>query len=186
MHPRAGVRSLSDTRYDEALREQHRPDWLAIFLGVTCTFAFLGASSVLAMALGMLDFGGYEPVWALVLKMLWGIASITAASYGGAFITGLLLDQRNRVVAAMDGLLVWELTVILFALVGWFGYEPLPAVSFSRSNPVTASEGIVWMVMMLGLPVPFAAAYGAMAGNARVRRKAEAEKARREAPRQAA
>jgi len=173
------------TRREENTREHHRPDWLAIFLGVTCTFALLGASAIIVKALRLDDFSRHASIAFIVFQLLWIIGSVVAATYFGAYFTGLLLDERNRIIAALDGLAVWQITVLLFALVGWFGYEPLPAITLSQATPENSEEAFIWMTMMLGIPVSFVAAYGAMAGNAHVRRKRSALREREERERKA-
>jgi hypothetical protein len=103
------------------------------------------------------------------MEAFWMIFSVIASIYTGAYLAGRLMSTRGRVAATMNGLLVWELSVILFGLLGYLGFQILPGVIFSAPDIREAPEGQLWMVMQLGLPLPFAAAFGAMAGNDHVK-----------------
>ncbi|MEW6055198.1 MAG: hypothetical protein AB1540_01175 [Bdellovibrionota bacterium] len=149
----------------ERIRETHRPSWLPIFLGVTTASAVMGISSLFAMSFGLLQFRGTDPIALLVVKALWAITSVILGHAAGGYVTGLVLSERSRVVAAMNGLMVWVLTVILCGALGFFGYSVYPGVVFTTYSPSEAPEGLLWMAMQMGLPIPFAAAFGAMAGN---------------------
>ena len=157
----------------EKIRENHRPDWLPIFLGVTSTFALMGVISLIGIGLQLVQFKPTDNLIAIVVNYLWLLGSVAAAMYGGGFITGLMLDKRGRLTAALDGLLMWEMTVIVFAAVGWFGYAPLPGVYFSHD--ATSQEALGWIAMQMGLPLGFAAAFGAISGNDYVKEPDEIE-----------
>lgn len=151
--------------YNERIRETHRPDWLPVLLGVTSTLAVMGVLSMVGIGLRLLTLRPHDSIAWMVFKIAWVFGSVFIAGYIGGFVTGLAMGERSRVAAAMDGLLTWGLTIVLYGFMGWFGYSPLPGVVLNRNADVEAFQGLFWMAMMYGVPLFFALVFGAMHGN---------------------
>jgi len=152
----------------ERIREIHRPDWWSIALGVVVTFAIMGGLSAMGRFIGLIQLQPTDTLPWLVAKCLFTILSMVSAMFIGGFCVGRTIDYRGRVGAAMDGVLMWEGAVFLFGALSWSGLQILPGVIYQFAGGAESSEGMLWMAMQLGLPLPFAAVFGAMAGNDRV------------------
>ncbi|MBI3544822.1 MAG: hypothetical protein HY075_16240 [Deltaproteobacteria bacterium] len=149
----------------ETQREKHRPDWLPVFLGVTSTFAVMGALSIFGTAFRLLRLAPTDTVAELVIKLLWLIGSVAVSSYAGGFVTGFSISTHSRVAAALDGLLVTELTIIIYSAIAWFGYSPVPGLVYNQSQVLDSPESMLWWAMMISLPSLFTSIFGAMQGN---------------------
>lgn len=149
----------------ELIRTRHRPDWLSILLGVVATLAAMGILSLIGMGFRLLRITPADTIPAIVLKLLWLIGSVTSASFVGGFVAGLSMPAHNRIAAAMDGFMVTEFTILIFASMAYFGFDPLPGLTFAQTHERTAPEALLWWAMMLALPSLFSSAYGAMQGN---------------------
>jgi hypothetical protein len=148
----------------EKIRQNHRPDWISVFLGTTTTLASMGILTIVGVALRLRARPeDSRQVW--VLKLLYIIVAIAASAYIGGFVTGLSLSRRDRVVAAMDGLLVWLLTLVSCFVLTIIGFSPLPGVVFTISEARQSSQAALWNTMQFAVPVVFAYIFGAMRGN---------------------
>lgn len=149
----------------ERIREMHKPDWLPVFLGVTCSFAAMGVFAIMGMSLGLIKYLAEVTIPQAMMQAAWAIVSVVAALYVGGYITGRTMGVRSRTAAAMNGILVWQMTTVIYAIVSWAGITPLPGVTFDLKNASAASEALTTWIMMLGIPAIFVAIYGAMKGN---------------------
>lgn len=150
---------------NEEIRQNHKPDWLPVFLGTVVNFAIMGILAMIGSACRLLDIHPSDSLFLIVVELFWLIGSVIVATFSGGFVTGLTQGARSVVAAALNGLLVTQMTILLFFIAGFCGLPVLPGVTFSLNPGGTSSEGLIWWVMMLSLPGLFASMFGAMAGN---------------------
>jgi hypothetical protein len=159
---------------NEKIRQNHRPDWIQVFLGTTTTLASMGILTIVGVAL-RLRARPEDSRFVWVLKLLYIIGAIACSAYIGGFVTGATLPRHNRVVAAMDGMLVWLLTLISCFVLTIVGFSPLPGVVFTITDTRSSAPAALWNTMQFGVPIVFAYIFGAMRGNDLVEPEEEVE-----------
>lgn len=150
---------------NETVRASHRTDWLSVFLGTTATFALLGVTSMILVPMGLLAIQVSDSIPWIVTKLFLNITSLIGVLYVGGYLAGLTLSYHSRPASAVTGLLVWQMTALLFGLTGWLGYAPLPGIYFEHGNAAEAGPGLLWLALIFLMPLAIPTAYGAMAGN---------------------
>lgn len=151
--------------HDELVRSRHRPDWLAVLLGVTVSFALMGVSAIVGESIRLVHFVPTDSIFLIVCKLLWLLTTVTCSTYAGGFAAGLTMRGRSQAAAVLDGIMLAQFNILIFFSSAFFGSSPLPGVVFSLNPGGESSDGLLWWAMMITLPNFFAAIFGAMHGN---------------------
>ena len=114
---------------------------------------------------GLLVIQASDSIPWIVTKLFLNIVILPAVLYVGGYLAGLTLSYHSRSASAVTGLLVWEMTALLFGAAGWLGFAPIPGVYFEHGNPSEAGPGLFWLALIFLMPLAIPTAYGAMAGN---------------------
>lgn len=148
--------------------QSNPPEWGSIFLGIASIFATMGLASLIGVAFRLLQLSPSDSIAGIIFKVFWLLGSVTLSNYLGGFITGITMTERNRSASVVNGLLVTELSVVVYIAIAFVGLSPLPAFNYSSDVTALAPGTLVWWAIALAIPGIFAVIFGAMAGNRHV------------------
>jgi hypothetical protein len=153
---------------NERMRETHKPDWTAVALGVAVMFIAISLFGALGIATDALNFKPNDSRAILVVKTLYLLTMAAIAGFWGGFAAGRATGERNRIAAVMNGMLVWEFTIMALVAATWLEWLPLPNFQFRSDDLSWGPYGMLFAMVLTGIPNLYATIFGAMKGNDRV------------------